>query len=209
MRYFRRANLVFYFCHEQLSGQHALELPEVDDGQDEGASVHECFKQSADVAHPVEHAVDLPIDNGQVQVEFEGDCYLHGVRQLVGPLGQLRDLEDLRLALLSERAPLPDTILQLELGALDLKCDFLSDLAVNRDPVGAGLVRYFELIELGNNEPSSVRQSEDVLVVQPGCDLFVTLALDGLLSSALALLKLNLEDARPGCVIVALQLEVV
>ena len=78
---------------------------------------------------------------------------MHSVGELVRALALLDNLEDLFGTLLRERSPLKDTIVELELGALDLEDDFLSQLAVDRDPDSSRLLDDFTRTKLLYLEP--------------------------------------------------------
>ena len=126
----------------ELTDKHCIELTKVQKGQDERTDVHESLCKASHITEPVQHAVDLSVDDGQIQVSFIGYLYVHVVVEFVGSRPSLHNLENVAHLLLRVGAPLPDRVLELKLIDAELEHDLLSHLRADWDPSRARLFDY-------------------------------------------------------------------
>ena len=68
--------------------------------------------ETANITHPVEYIVNLPIDNFQIKVHFKGDRNMHSIIEFVRSLRRLIEVED-SVLFIDAKCPIHPIILQV------------------------------------------------------------------------------------------------
>ena len=171
---------VFRFCSDlvKCAYQHLVKLAVLEDQKKAAPEEEKRFTQATNIAKPVQYAVHLSVNDGHVQAQLKGQLDVNVVPKFVRSLLRLLDAEDVQMILSRPARPLPQNVLQVQLGDFDRVDDFLADLTIDRDPSRDGLRHNLLLIHKLHLESSLVCQCDDKFPLEPLFYLFVRFAFD-------------------------------
>jgi len=164
------------------------------------------FTKSTYVPDPAENIVYIPFNDVEFEVDLKSDLDVDWVIFFVRTRLFLNKFEDPVSLAWPDLCEVKAVILQVQVGDCELKNFFLSQLAINRNPVSSRFAHKLFIWVFLVNKSFLIVIRQDGFLFQPMYDFSFILALDSdeVRSTRVALFKLNDEGARLRWVIVTL-----